>query len=511
MAASSRLLDFWKIPEDKVGTKWKNNHYHFPGKRGVSNLRPRRVRLRCSGSACLRHRLQPQVPFGEQFAVLHRTVPRPHQLGIKNVNCDWSDDVWSSRDCYLCRSLLECEFLSYGYRTLGCKNSVDLTYCFNTEFSYDCLYSFKCYRVQYSFDTQECLESSFLFDCRNCSYCFMCWNLRNKQYYIFNRPYSKEKYFEKLKEFDTHSWTGVQKLKLEFQRIIREEAVHRENFNIQAVNVSGNFITQSRNCFNCYFVDRSENARNVFRGIDYRDAIDCVGSLAERAALSVVDGYIYDTVATSHSSNCRHSAYLDYCEECEHCFGCVGLRKKRFCILNRQYPEAEYRRLLGVIKEKMQSRKEWGRFFPLAIAYCGYNFSVANIFFPETEEKIKALGGKWEPEETAPQEGRSGNTLPESITELSDTISGERIICPQTGRSFNISPRELAFYREYDIPPPRYHFDFRTLERFRPLALAIHPNRGVCVLCNKEITHYYAPELGYKKIACIDCYQREIL
>ncbi|HEY4475618.1 MAG TPA: hypothetical protein VJB92_02775, partial [Candidatus Paceibacterota bacterium] len=281
--------------------------------------------------------------------------------------------------------------------------------------------------------------------------------------------------------------------------------------NVQTVNSEGNFLDQCKNCADCYFLEQSENARHTFRGFGYKETIDCLGSgFIERSAFSDVDLHMYDTVATSHSSNCRYSAYLDYCEECEYCFGCVGLRKKKFCILNKQYTESEYRKLVEKIKDDMKKREEWGRFWPISMAYSGYNLSLAQIYFPLTREAVESLGGFWDEAETVKHAGISGDDLPDDINEVSEKISEQRIICSKTGMSFNIAPRELAFYREHSIPLPRYHFDYRTLERFRPLALAIHPNRSVCIFCGKEVEHYYSPELGYKKIACVPCYQREI-
>ena len=454
----------------------------------------------------------PSRSFLEQFAELQAAVPHPHQSGIQNVNCDWCDDVWSCRECYLCRSLFECEYVNYGYRIIRCKNAVDLTYCFDTEFSYDCLYCFKCYKVRHSFDARDCIESMFLFDCRNCSNCFMCWNLRNKQYHILNKPYVKEEYFKKLKEFDTRTWSGVEKLKQEFEGILREEAVHRANQNVQVVNSKGNFLAECKNCFNCYFIEQSENARHAFRGFGHKETIDCVGSgFVEKAALSCVDLHVYDSIATSHSSNCRYSSYLDYCEECEYCFGCVGLRKKKHCVLNKQYTEGEYHKLTARIKDNMKKGGEWGRFFPFRMTYSGYNLSLANVFFPETRESVEQLGGFWDESEIVKHEGISGDELPEAIDEVSEDFTAQRIICPKTGLSFNIAPREFAFYKKHSIPLPRHHFDWRTLERFKPLALSVHPQKGICVFCNKEIDHYYSPELGYKKIACVECYQKEIL
>ena len=41
--------------------------------------------------------------FFAQLQDLQEKVPRPHQLGANNVNCDWCDDVWSCKNSYLCR------------------------------------------------------------------------------------------------------------------------------------------------------------------------------------------------------------------------------------------------------------------------------------------------------------------------------------------------------------------------------------------------------------------------
>ena len=57
------------------------------------------------------------LPFFEQFKTLQDRVPHPQQSGTQNTRSDWCDDVWNSKDCYLVRSLLDCENLFYGYRT----------------------------------------------------------------------------------------------------------------------------------------------------------------------------------------------------------------------------------------------------------------------------------------------------------------------------------------------------------------------------------------------------------
>ena len=121
----------------------------------------------------------PHRSFFDQLKELQEKIPRPHQTGENNTNCDWCDDVWESKNCYLCRSLLKCENSSYIYRTIGTKDSFDITYSFNLQNSYDCLFCHDSFNLNFSENSRDSIESYFLFDCRNCQNCFICCNLRN--------------------------------------------------------------------------------------------------------------------------------------------------------------------------------------------------------------------------------------------------------------------------------------------------------------------------------------------
>ncbi len=454
----------------------------------------------------------PNKPFFEQFRELMNKVPHPHQLGTNNTNCQWADDVWSSRECYLCRSLVDCEFLSYAYRVVNCKNSIDITYCFDTELSYDCLYCFKSYKLHYSYNCRDCVDSKFLYDCRNVQNSFMCWNLRNKQYCILNQQYTKEEYAQKLKEFDVRSYASIQKLKQQFWELVANEAVHRENFNVQAANSSGNFLSEVKNCSDCRFLEKSENCRHMWRGFSNKDEIDVVGDFnSEKNALSSLAEGLYECVGILSSSHCRYSRYLDYCQDVEYCFGCAGLKKKKFCILNTQYSEDEYKALVATITENMKKAGEWGKFFPSSFASAGYNLSLAQIHFPDTRENVESRGGYWQDLVEPTHDGVSGDQLPDRVDAIAEEFTKQAIICPETKWRYNVSPRELSFYKENGIPLPRRHPDWRTLNRFKPMALAMNPQKGICCYCAKPITHYFPDSYGYKKIACVECYQKEIV
>ncbi|MCX6723627.1 MAG: hypothetical protein NT155_00440 [Candidatus Staskawiczbacteria bacterium] len=449
--------------------------------------------------------------FIEQLVELQSKVPHPHQTGIKNFNSDWTDDMWESKDAYLSRSGLHNESISYGYRVLNCKNSIDIAMCWDLERSYDCLYCFKSYNLKYSFNSRDCMDSLFLYDCRNCQNCFMSWNLRNQKYCVLNQPYSKEDYFKKIAEYNLASRSSVEAFKKELWQHIQQDAVHRQDYNLQAVNSQGNLLNNDKNCYQCYFIEDSENCRYCFRGRG-KETIDSISLFdSEKCSLGALDQLGYGNTCNLYTTSCRYSSYLDNCEECEYCFGCVGLRKKKYCILNKQYTKEEYESLVGRIKGDMKNRGEWGKFFPLSVAYCGYNLSLAQMMFPMTKDEALKFGVKWE-EAVEPHYENiiSGDDLPDTIDQVKDEIVKQRVLCPETKLSYNITKDELAFYKQHKIPLPRRHFDWRTLERFKPFSLMIMPQRGTCYFCKKEIEHYYGLELGFQKVACLECYQREV-
>ena len=450
--------------------------------------------------------------FIEQLVELQSKVPHPHQVGLKNTNSDWTDDVWESKDAYLTRSAVGLESIIYGYRLVNCKNSIDITYSFDLERSYDCLYCFKSYKLKYSFNCRDCMDSYFLYDCRNCQNCFMSWNLRNQKYCILNQQYSKEDYFKKIEEYNLLSRSSIEKLKKEMWLHVQQDAVHRDNYNVQTTQSSGNFLTNDKNCYQCHFLEESENCRNCFRSFQSKEIIDSISPFkSEKCGLGALDQEGYNNTCNLYTSGCRFSSYLDACDESDYCFGCVGLRKKKYCILNKQYTKEEYESLVEKIKSNMKNGGEWGKFFPLSSAYSGYNLSLAQMQFPMTKEQILQFGAKWE-EVVEPHYENivSGNDLPDDINQVGDEIVKQRILCPETKLSYNITQSELQFYREQGIPLPQRHFDWRTLDRYKPFSHMIEPQKGVCCFCKKELEHFYSPELNFKKVACLECYQQKI-
>ncbi len=209
-------------------------------------------------------------------------------------------------------------------------------------------------------------------------------------------------------------------------------------------------------------------------------------------------------------SSSRYSEYLDICFDCEDCFGCVGLKKKKYCILNKQYEKEEYEKLREKIILDMKNRGEYGKFLPYSMSPGPFNFSNAFLYFPGTQkEDILKLGGYWEDIVESHIEGVSTSELPDSINEVDETITNKALICPITGWRFNIAQNELAFYKQNGIPLPRNHFDVRIKNNLKhTTVLQSYPYR--CFYCQKDINAYYPLEWNYQKISCEECYKQNM-
>jgi hypothetical protein len=449
-------------------------------------------------------------PFFNQLRELQEKVPRPHQQGTNSLASDWCDDIWDSKYCYLTRSTARSENISYGYRVFDAKDSMDVSHAFTLDNCYECTYSFHSFELLFSRNCRDCMNSRFLYDCRNCTNCTMCWNLRGKQYCIENVQYTKEEYFEKLKEYDMSSHQGLEALKERYNEILRTETVHRENFSINTYGSRGTYLADCNNCQNVFGWEASENCINCLRGRETKDSIDLIGTwLVELCGNDSCCTGGYGLKYSSWSEG-RFSEYLDECLEVENCFGCIGLRKKKYCILNRQYTKEEYEVLREKIIADMRARGEYGKFLPYSMGLAPYNLSTAAIYMPEIgRDHVLAQGGYWEEPVENVVDGIATADLPDDIAEVDATISKQALICPETGWRYNISPDEFAFLARKGIALPRVHFDVRTKRRMRLIA-PFAEQHDTCMFCAKDVTTYYPPQWGYQKIACEACYNLNI-
>jgi hypothetical protein len=447
--------------------------------------------------------------FFEQLKNLQEKTPRPHILWLNHENCDYCDDVWSSRNCYLSLSMLNCESVFYSYRIIDCSHCSDIVYCHFMENCHDMTLSSHCYKVFYGFNVKNSSESLFLYDCRNVKNCFMCWNLRDKEYCILNKQHTKEEYEIFLKKYNFWSRKEIQHLKEGFEKHLKENAYFTENINVSCEKSTWNFLTNCKNCENCFLLEESEDCINVIRGYKDKNSVNCSGLLEwEKCYMVNQSSYVYNLKYSSYCGNCSESSYLDNCNNCKNCFWCVGLKNKEFCIFNKQYSKEEYKNLVIKIEENTKKNGSFEQFFPYNMMYSWYNTTLAKIYFPETKENMKKLWGYWEEDEEKEFWGEIFE-LPDDIKNISVDFSSKVILCKKTNKPFNFSEQAIEFHKKNHIALSDISHIERMKEKYLPLSY-IKVYLSICPLSGEKISHYYPSSLGYKNIISKKEYEKKI-
>ncbi|MDD5623616.1 MAG: hypothetical protein PHI23_02825, partial [Candidatus Peribacteraceae bacterium] len=307
-----------------------------------------------------------QRPFFEQFAELKREVPRLAIDVLNNENSDYSNISIENKNCYLVFATVRSERCMHCRKVIQSRDSLDSSYCERIELCYECIDCANCYQLLFSELCTDCAFSSFLYDCIGVQHCFLCSNLRNKQYCYMNQQLTKEQYETKLKALMES--TPFPDLRKKFQEL-KISAIHRADQNIQTENCSGNYLRNCKNCFGCFDIHHSEDCTYCNEAVTgLKSSMDCSFITMECERVFESCSCSNATIASCFSFGCRDGNHrLLYCDSvysCHDLFGCVGLRHKERSILNKQYSREEYEKLASQIIEHMRHTGEWGLFFP---------------------------------------------------------------------------------------------------------------------------------------------------
>jgi hypothetical protein len=447
-------------------------------------------------------------PFFEQFAELDKDVPKIALVTVGNENSPYTTGTGYCKNCHLINSSEYCEDCYYGKLIQSSKSSVDCSYLYNSELCYQCFSvnnSYSCVYLSYSQNCSDCWFSENLNGCKDC---FLCTNLTRKQYCFMNEQLTKEEYEEKVKEFKG-SHQGFIKA-LEILADLRKKRIYKYANIVNSVNCTGDFIENSKNCNDCYDVNDSEDCKYVRVGVECKDCYDC-SNIYIKPELSY---HFLGAIETFHVAYCVyvfHSQNIIYSHHIHHCsdlFGCVGLKRKKFCILNKQYTEEEYNELVPRIVEHMKKTGEWGYFFPPKYAPFGYNETLSNEYYPMSKEQILRRGWLWHEEsKNAAYQGQ--HYVPEdNISDVDDEITKKILECEVTGKLYKVIPQELKFYRQLQIPIPRKSPDQRHIERMQLRNTRKLYQRN-CDKCQLKVESTYAPNRP-ETIYCEQCYLEEI-
>jgi len=491
-------------------------------------------------------------PFFQQFKELMQKIPWSAMLNLNSVNSEYCNYSTNNKNCFLVFGGDFNENCHYSKFNFHSRDSTDLFWAEKCELCYENIDSENNYRVYFSQYAYNCRESAFLFDCTNCEYCIGCVGLRNKSHCIFNQQYSKEEYVQKAAELNVYSFKSISELARKFEEF-KAGFPHRSAVIIKSTNSSGNNIYNAKNCARCFDVhDDTENCRDLLiAGWGVKEVQNCnhAGHGAELAydSIGIFSG-AYNAAFSLFVPGCRDVQYSFQCQNSSDIFGCIGVRAKQYCILNKQYTKEEYEVLVPKIKEHMQSMPYkdakgriygYGEFLPPDLAPFAYNETIAQEDFPLTKEEILQQGYSWkEPETRNYKVTLEAKDLPDTITDVTESMINEIIECPHQGMcteqcttAFRITPQELVLYRKMNLPLPRFCPNCRHYARLakrNPFRLwhrscqcsgiqsdnTVYQNQTphfhAAQHCPNEFETSYAPE---KKeiVYCEQCYQAEIV
>ena len=450
--------------------------------------------------------------FFDQFMELFAQVPHMNLVGENNENSDFCNLTANCKNCYLVFESSNNEDCLYSYWLQKCQDCTDVSFSHECRSSYQIDDCYNCEKLLYSQHCTNCSDSAFLFDCLSCRDCFMCVNLKQKQYCILNEQYTKEAYEEKMKGFNLGSTEFINKAKETFNAF-RLQQPHRASQFVNVENCTGDYAHDSRNCMDCYHVHQAQDckyAEHVWRNSKDNMDVSTVGRNAEFTYESINNGMdVYHNLFCIQCwTGVRDLIYCYSCFSCQDCFGCIGLKKKKYCILNKQYSKEEYEALVPRIIEHMEKTSEWGEFFPSELSPFAYNETVAQEYFPLSKEETLAKGLSWKEEDSTQNYIGPKNGVPDDIHSTEESICNKILSCEISGRPYKIIPQEFAFYQRMNLPIPKLSPDQRHLER----AKARNPQRlwqRACFNCSKEIQTSYSPE-RLEKVFCEPCYLKTV-
>jgi len=486
--------------------------------------------------------------FLEQFRELQQKVPRQYALVFDNVNCDYTNGVGFSKNCYLVFVSDYNKDCFYSYNIYHCENCLDLSTCFNCELCYELLNCSNCQNCFFSIDCKDSYNVSFSKDCVNCHDLVGCVGLRNKSYSIFNVSYSKEEYQKKIEEMEISSYNSVIVLKQRAYDLFKKYPVKYYHGNNNK-DITGDIVSNSKNSHSIFSAKELEDCEYIINGNQAKDCYECYVAV-DKSELCFDSLGCFSTQNTKASHLPWSSYNLEYCDSCEvssNLFGCVSLHHHEYCILNKKYKEEEYFKLKEKIIEHMKNMPyqdkrgrtyEYGEFFPAEISPYDYNETLANFYYPLKKEEAKKEGYFWkDPEEKDYQITIDSKDLPNDIKEVDDSILDNVIGCAHKGEcndqcttGFKITSGELQLYQRLNLPLPRLCHNCRYYERLKlenPRKLwdrkcecggeksqnGLYKNTVEHIhgknACSNEFKTAYSPE-SPEIVYCEKCYQQEI-
>lgn len=294
--------------------------------------------------------------FIKGFSELRLKQPRISLMGYQNQNCPYANNIYNSKECYLCFNVDGAENSLYSGMITRCKMCVDCEDIWDSELCYEGVEIYHSYNCDFSQYLRDCYDCSHCYDCLNCHNCFGCVGLRRANYYIFNERVPETEYFNRVKELKQQPQSEIAN-KVENLRLGYAHVGARQ---YRTENCFGDNIENSKNCFYCFNIkgmhdagylydtynvygERSEDLYDAYFSVDLRRCYECV---------QVGDGY-----NCNFCHCCEHlkdSEFCDLCFNSHNLFGCISVNRKEYLILNQQFKKEEWHKKTAELRDSLK-------------------------------------------------------------------------------------------------------------------------------------------------------------
>ena len=483
--------------------------------------------------------------FFEQISKLEKEVPVQALRVEYMVNSPYCANATALKNSYLCFNSNHSEDCMYGNAIDFSKDCIDNSHVGHSERCYESFWLENCYQCYFSVICKESRNLWFCRSCYDCSNCFGCMGLRKTSKCIFNVKYSKEEYEKEIALMRLDTIEGLKNAR-EKAREFWKTQPNKYHQGLKNLDSTGSYVTNSKNVNDSYLIREGENMRycqylQVPKNKDCHDATAWGDNMELHYETCLSGDNSYNLKFSTDSwPNCKNLEYCISMFSCSDCFACVALKKKQYCVLNRQYTKDEYFEMIEKIKRQMDEMPyhdkkgniyKYGEFFPIELSPFGYNNSMAIQYFEMTKEKAKENGYSW----VEVPHGEYAITIkakefPNSLDGLGDEILKEVIECESCKNAYRILENEFIFYKKEKLPLPTLCSECRFKRRIED-RLKVELYERHCMCAGKEDvtskykntishTHQNLPcdekfKTGYNPsddeiVYCEKCYQQEV-
>lgn len=204
--------------------------------------------------------------------------------------------------------------------------------------------------------------------------------------------YSPDK---KFKVYDKDIWWSDKWNALDYAMIFDEnksffeqldKLVHNVPFpNLSIVNSENSdyndSLVNSKNAYMCFWNNNIEDTYYTEESRFIKNSSDIWWSSEIEKSYECIDcSNIYNSKYCYNSSNCSNVIFCKKCYNCHDCFMCYWIDNKKYCIMNKEYSEEEYKNKMKEIDlsdyDKLLSYKQLFKDFELTLPHM--NFQTSN-------------------------------------------------------------------------------------------------------------------------------------